>query len=114
MNRSAPARCRGRRTGRRPVRAGLPWERLAGGASRAAGSLLIAMLVMMTISAILLSIATTQWTFIMQREREKELVFRGIQIAKGIEEWPLAAVVLPLLVKAPLLASTRNADTEPS
>ena len=45
------------------------------------------MLVMMTISAILLSIATTQWTFIMQREREKELVFRGIQIAKGIEEW---------------------------
>ncbi len=77
------------RAGRAPagIRAGLPWQRLAGGGSRAAGSLLVAMLVLMTISSIFLSIATTRWTFLMQREREKELIFRGVQIAKGIEEW---------------------------
>ena len=47
----------------------------------------------MAIGAIWAGVASTRWSFILQREREKELIFRGKQIAKGIEEhvWPLIA-----------------------
>lgn len=69
------------------MRAGDPWRRLAGCGSAARGSLLAAMLVTMTLASIALAVATTQWSFIIRREKERELIFRGVQIARAIDEW---------------------------
>lgn len=69
------------------MRAGASWERLAGSGSAARGSLLLAMLVTMTIGSIVLAIASTEWSFIIRREKEKELIFRGVQIARAIDSW---------------------------
>ena len=62
-----------------------PWRRFMGRQSGARGSLLAALLVMMTLASIMLAVASTQWSFIVRREREKELIFRGTQIVRGID-----------------------------
>lgn len=72
---------------RRLVSAREPWRRFAACRSSARGSLLAALLVMMTLASIMLAVAVTQWSFIVRRDREKELIFRGTQIVRGIEEF---------------------------
>ena len=77
------------------LRAGASWDRLAGTGTAARGSLLLAMLVMMTIASIVLAVAATDWSFVVRREKERELIFRGVQIARAIEEWQQSAGKAP-------------------
>jgi type II secretory pathway pseudopilin PulG len=62
-------------------------RRWRSGRSAARGSILAAVLVMMALGAIWAGAASTQWSFILKREREKELIFRGTQIVRGIEDF---------------------------
>lgn len=47
----------------------------------------IAVLVMVVVIGIMLAAASQTWTTVMKREREKELLFRGMQIRNAIEQW---------------------------
>ena len=51
------------------------------------GSTLAALVVALAVMSILMTVATTQWTFIVRREKEKELIFRGTAIARAIQEY---------------------------
>ena len=42
---------------------------------------------MIAISAILMSVAMVEWQFLIQREKERELIYRGTCIARAIEEY---------------------------
>src|SRR5574339_18406 len=48
------------------------------------GYLMVALLVAMSVMAILMTAALPAWNTLAQREKEAELVFRGEQIARGI------------------------------
>ena len=54
------------------------------------GYALAALLVMVSVMAVLLSAAMPVWTTIVQREREAELVFRGEQYARAIARYQQA------------------------
>jgi len=62
-------------------------RRWRSGRSATRGSILAAVLVIMAIGAVWAGVASTNWSFILKREREKELIFRGKQIAKAIEDY---------------------------
>ncbi len=47
----------------------------------------IAVLVLVVIMGIVIGAAAQSWTMLMKREREQELLFRGVQIVKAIKEW---------------------------
>ena len=51
------------------------------------GSTLAALMVLIAISAILMTVAMQKWSFMLQREKEKELIYRGTAIAKAIQEY---------------------------
>jgi type II secretory pathway pseudopilin PulG len=59
------------------------------------GSVLAALMVLLAVSAILLTAAAQKWSFILQREREKELIFRGTAIARAIQDFQTAQNRLP-------------------
>ena len=65
---------------------GIP-RSLAGRATGERGSLLAALVATLAVGSILMTVATTQWSFIIRREKEKELVFRGTAIARAIQEF---------------------------
>ena len=47
----------------------------------------LAALLLVVVMGIMLGAASQSWTMIMQREREKELLFRGAQIKDAIARW---------------------------
>lgn len=82
---------------------------------RCGGFTYLAALIIIVIMGIMLGMMGQTWTTIMKREREEELLFRGMQIRNAIERWqtPRAGqtVVTPLkdlkdLVKDPRSLST--------
>lgn len=44
-------------------------------------------MVLIAISAILMTVAMQEWSFTLQREKEKELIYRGTAIARAIQEY---------------------------
>ena len=52
---------------------------------RSAGFLLIALMITVIVLSISSSVAVKDWTIVMQREKEKELIFRGEEITRAIE-----------------------------
>ena len=44
-------------------------------------------MVVLAVTAIFMTAAAHQWSVLVQREREKELIFRGTSIAKGIQDF---------------------------
>jgi type II secretory pathway pseudopilin PulG len=48
-------------------------------------------MVLIAISAILMTVAVQKWSFILQREKEKELIYRGTSIARAIQEYQTTA-----------------------
>lgn len=53
----------------------------------AAGFTYIAALVLVIVMGIMLGVVGQTWTQIMKREREQELIFRGVQIVQAIRRW---------------------------
>ena len=51
------------------------------------GSTLAALVVLLAIMSIFMTVAAQQWSFIIRREKERELIFRGQLIALAMEEY---------------------------
>lgn len=91
---------------------------------RCGGFTYLAALIIVVIMGIMLGMVGQTWTTIMKREREEELLFRGLQIRNAIERWqtPRAGqtVVTPLkdlkdLVKDPRsMATVRYLRQDPN
>ena len=77
----------------------------------AAGFTYIAALFMVVVMGIMLGAAGQSMRVIMQREREKELIFRGLQYRDAIERWQKKGNV-PLLDLKNLLKDPRSAAGE--
>ena len=78
-----------------------------------AGFTYIAALVMVVVMGIMLGAAGQSMRVIMQREREKELIFRGLQYRDAIERWRKKGAV-PLLDLKNLLKDPRSASSDRS
>ena len=81
----------------------------------AAGFTYIAALFMVVVMGIMLGAAGQSMRVIMQREREKELIFRGLQYRDAIERWSKKGNVnapTPLLDLNNLLKDPRSAAGE--
>ena len=63
----------------------VPWGRRDRVASRERGYAMAALLVGMSVMAILMSVALPTWRTAARREREAELIFRGEQYARAVE-----------------------------
>jgi type II secretory pathway pseudopilin PulG len=78
------------------------WQRRRNGAS---GSTLAALVLLIAIMSIFMTAAAQQWSFIIRREKERELIFRGQLIALAMEEYAQAGRGVPtsldLLTKRP-------------
>jgi type II secretory pathway pseudopilin PulG len=57
--------------------------------SAEAGFTLVALMASVTIMMILMGVGTSSWQYVMQNEREEELLFRGGQIADAIQRYQL-------------------------
>lgn len=79
----------------------------------AAGFTYIAALVLVIVMGIMLGVMGQTWTQIMKREREQELIFRGVQIVQAIRRWnkpksPQQQAVMPLFELEHLLKDPRS------
>jgi type II secretory pathway pseudopilin PulG len=75
---------------------------------RERGHLLIAVMVGVTIMTILVSAAAEKWSTILRRDRETELVFRGLQYAQAISDYQKEHGALPMELEALLKKGPRN------
>jgi type II secretory pathway pseudopilin PulG len=71
-------------TTQRTVQAGLPLRRRLTGCG---GFTYTAMIVTVVIVGIMLGVTGQLWSTMMKREREEELIFRGLMIRNAIERW---------------------------
>jgi type II secretory pathway pseudopilin PulG len=78
----------------------------------AAGFTYIAALFMVVVMGIMLGAAGQSMRVIMQREREKELIFRGLQYRDAIERWNRKGATPLLLDIKSLLKDPRSAAVE--
>jgi type II secretory pathway pseudopilin PulG len=62
---------------------------------REAGYALVALLAAITVMMIAMAAALPSWRYVMKNEREEELLFRGEQIAKGIERCQAKMKIVP-------------------
>jgi type II secretory pathway pseudopilin PulG len=79
--------------------------------SSSSGFTFIAALVIVTVMGIMLGAAGQSWRVIMKREKEKELLFRGMQYRDAIERWTKKGA-MPLLDIKFLLQDPRSATGE--
>lgn len=66
---------------------------------RASGYTLVALVVIFTVMTIFLAAATPYWSKIIQREKEEELIFRGMQYAEAIRIFQLRQGRYPLTLE---------------
>jgi type II secretory pathway pseudopilin PulG len=76
------------------------------------GFTFLAALMIVVIMGIMLGLTGQPWKTIMQREREKELLFRGLQIRSAIAAWNARSVVTPLNDLEDLLKDKRSLQTK--
>ena len=83
----------------------MPGRRLATRLRGEEGSTLAALMVIVAIMAVMLTVASQEWSFILRREKERELIFRGQLIVSALEEYEAqgrgAPVSLDQLTKRP-------------
>jgi len=70
-----------------PVQHSRRMQRLAAPCRNQNGVTFLMAMFIISIMGIMLGMTGTSWKMIMQREREKELLFRGSQIKEAIENW---------------------------
>jgi type II secretory pathway pseudopilin PulG len=70
----------------------------------------IAALVIVVIMGIMLGAVGQSMRIIMQREREKELIFRGLQYRDALEQWYAKGMSMPLKDIKDLLKDPRSAN----
>lgn len=79
------------------------------------GFALLAVLTMVIVMGISLGAAGLSWRIVMQREREKELIFRGTQIRDAITRWyalkSVSQAAMPLRDLKDLLKDPRTPQT---
>jgi len=72
------------------------------------GFTFLAALMIVVIMGLMLGLAAQPWKTIMQREREQELLFRGLQIRNAIAAWNARKVTTPLNDLKDLLLDPRD------
>lgn len=76
------------------------------------GFTFLAALMIVVIMGIMLGLAAQPWKTIMQREREQELLFRGLEIRQAIASWNARKVATPLNKLEDLYLDDRELQTK--
>lgn len=80
-----------------------------------AGFTYLAVLMLTIVMGIMIGVAAQQWTTVMKREREEELLFRGRQIVEAISRWYTPQVTAGAKPSVPRpLFDLKNLLTDPN